>query len=95
MPSKENKMEEIKGMSEAEARKHLMRRGWGLGEIDEVLGVKPATDEHADERKRLMRSGMGIGEVELELAAKAKPAPAPTPKAAPKPAAKPAPKADK
>ena len=30
-------MEEIKGMSEAEARKWLMKRGYGLGEIDQIM----------------------------------------------------------
>lgn len=35
-------MEEIKGMSDAEARKWLMRRGYGLGEIDMIIAENSA-----------------------------------------------------
>ena len=76
-------MEEIKGMSEAEARKWLMRRGYGLGEIDEILNTAP---EAAPAPK--------AEPVKAAPAPKAEPAPAPVAKAAPAPksAAKAAPK---
>ena len=35
-------MEEIKGMSDAEARKWLMKRGYGIGEIDIIIAENSA-----------------------------------------------------
>lgn len=35
-------MEEIKGMTEAEARKWLMKHGYGLGEIDIIIAENSA-----------------------------------------------------
>jgi len=72
-------MEEIKGMSDAEARKWLMKHGYGLAEID---GVMAGED---------MCANPGAPE---GPAVKAAPA-APVAKAAPKAATKAAPKASK
>ena len=82
-------MEEIKGMSEAEARKRLMRLGYGLGEIDEILNTAPAVDPNAEATAALMRQGYGHGEAADLAAAEATTTPAP--KAAPAPKAEPAP----
>jgi len=85
-------MEEIKGMSDHEARKWLMKHGYGLGEIDAILNVAPEADPNADAKAALMRQGYGVGEAEM-LAAEAAPAPKPEPKPEPVKAA-PAPKAE-
>ena len=84
-------MEEIKGMSDHEARKWLMKHGYGLGEIDSILNTPPAEDSNAAEKAALMRQGYGVGEAEM-LAAEAAPAPKAEPKPDPVKAA-PAPKA--
>ena len=74
-------MEEIKGMSDAEARKYLMKHGYGLAEID---GIMAGED---------MCANPGAP---AEKAVPVKAAPAPVTKAAPKAAAtKAAPKASK
>ena len=74
-------MEEIKGMSEVEARKWLMKHGYGLAEID---GIMAGED---------MCANPGAP---AEKAVPVKAAPAPVTKAAPKAAAtKAAPKASK
>ena len=74
-------MEEIKGMSEDEARKWLMKHGYGLAEID---GIMAGED---------MCANPGAP---AEKAVPVKAAPAPVTKAAPKAAAtKAAPKASK
>ena len=74
-------MGEIKGMSDAEARKYLMKHGYGLSEID---GIVAGED---------MCANPGAP---AEKAAPVKAAPAPVTKAAPKASAtKAAPKASK
>ena len=74
-------MEEIKGMSDAEARTWLMKHGYGLAEID---GIMAGED---------MCANPGAP---AEKAAPVKAAPAPVAKAAPKATAtKAAPKASK
>ena len=74
-------MEEIKGMSDAEARRWLMKHGYGLAEID---GIMAGED---------MCANPGAP---AEKAVPVKAAPAPVTKAAPKAAAtKAAPKASK
>ena len=74
-------MEEIKGMSDAEARRWLMKHGYGLAEID---GIMAGED---------MCANPGAP---AEKAAPVKAAPAPVAKAAPKATAtKAAPKASK
>ena len=74
-------MEEIKGMSEVEARKWLMKHGYGLAEID---GIMAGED---------MCANPGAP---AEKAVPVKATPAPVTKAAPKAAAtKAAPKASK
>lgn len=88
-------MEEIKGMSDHEARKWLMKHGYGLGEIDAILNVEPVVDPNAAATAALMRQGYGVGEAEM-LAADSAPAPKAEPKpepvkAAPAPKAEPAP----
>ena len=103
-------MEEIKGMSDHEARRWLMKHGYGLGEIDSILNTPPVEDSNTAEKAALMRQGYGVGEAEMLAAesapapkAASKPKPAPVAKAAPKPVAasapksvaKPAPKASK
>ena len=96
-------MEEIKGMSDHEARNWLMKHGYGLGEIDAILNTAPAEDPNAAEKAALMRQGYGIGEAAAIAAGEAEvtpivvaeePAPAPAPepvKAAPAPKVEPAP----
>ena len=86
-------MEEIKGMSDHDARRYLMKHGYGLGEIDAILDTAPAADPNASKKASLMRQGYGIGEAEMLAAEESAPAPKPEPvKAAPKPA--PAPKVE-
>ena len=73
-------MEEIKGMSDAEARRWLMKHGYGL---DEIVGIMAGED---------MCANPGAP---AEKVAPVKAAPAPAAKAAPKAATKAAPKASK
>ena len=87
-------MEEIKGMSDHDARRYLMKHGYGLGEVDAILDTAPVADPNASKKAALMRQGYGIGEAEMlaaeESAPKVEPKPEPV-KAAPAPKAKPAP----
>ena len=83
-------MDEIKGMSDAEARRWLQKHGYGVGDIEMILaGEDPTADDVA--------SAPAPEPVKAAPAPKAEPAPAPVAKAAPvpKPVAKPAPKASK
>jgi len=70
-------MEEIKGMSDAEARKWLMKHGYGLAEIDGIMaGEDMCANPGAPE-------GPVVKAAPAEPVAKAAPKAAPT-KAAPK-----------
>ena len=44
--TKEKNMDEIKGMSDADARKWLSRHGYGVGDIDMIMaGEDPTADD--------------------------------------------------
>ena len=62
-------MDEIKGMSDAEARRWLQKHGYGLGEIEGIMAGEDMT------------ANPGAPEAPKRPAPKAVPAPKPVPKA--------------
>jgi len=79
-------MDEIKGMSDAEARRWLQKHGYGIGEIEGIMAGEDMTaNPGAPEAPKVAAPAP-------KPAPKAAPAPRPAPKAEPKKAA---PKADK
>jgi len=84
-------MEQIKGMSDADARRWLMKHGYGLHQIDIIMAGGDDT-----ENPGAPESSAPAPKAEPKPEpVKAAPAPKAEPAPAPKPVAKPAPKASK
>jgi len=89
-------MEEIKGMSDQEARRWLQKHGYGLGDIEMILaGENPTADDVAPEAPVPAPKPEPVKAAPAPKAEPVKAAPAPKPKTIPQPAAKAAPKASK
>jgi hypothetical protein len=92
-------MEQLKGMSDAEARRWLQKHGYGVGDIEMIMaGEDPnAAPEPIEEPVPVAVKAAPEPKKEAPKAVEVKAAPAPVAKAAPapKPVAKPAPKASK